>query len=176
MKIKDFWAVFCLVFMFSCHSNPQKQTIKQPDEPSMMNVNRFLVEKDEELVKNYINRHGWKTEKNPAGFWIEIVKRGKGPVLQNGKQVTVDYKESLLDGTVCYSSAGGKFKTFKLGYGEWTRGIDEGLKNRHVGDSIRLIVLPSMAYGVPGNGDKIPARSVVVYELTIKSQQNKPYH
>ena len=146
--------------------------VKYPDQQSMIEVNRFLVEKDEERVKNYVTRHEWKMEKNPGGYWIEIVRNGKGPVLINGSMVIVDYKESLLDGTLCYSSGGGNLKTFRLGYGEWTRGVDEGLKGKHVGDSIRLIILPTMTYGLPGDGNKIPARSVVVYELAIKAQQS----
>ena len=71
--------------------------VKYPDQQSMIEVNRFLVEKDEERVKNYVTRHEWKMEKNPGGYWIEIVRNGKGPVLINGSMVIVDYKESLLD-------------------------------------------------------------------------------
>lgn len=159
------------LLLISCQSHKKKPVTRKPSENEMLEVNRFLVEKDQEIVENFIRRHGWNMERDEAGLWWQVVEKGTGSLLKNGNRITVVYMESLLDGTLCYSGDQRKPKTFRLGYGEWTRGVDEGLAGKHEGDSVRLILPPSLAYGFPGDGNRVPPRSVVVIVLKVLSQQ-----
>jgi len=36
-----------------------------------------------------------------------------------------------------------------------------------VGDKATFIMPPHLAYGLPGDGNKIPARSVIAYEVIL---------
>jgi FKBP-type peptidyl-prolyl cis-trans isomerase len=56
-----------------------------------------------------------------------------------------------------------------VGQGEVEPGLDEGIRLLHSGDKARFILPPHLAYGLIGDENKIPARSVIVYDLTVLS-------
>jgi FKBP-type peptidyl-prolyl cis-trans isomerase len=88
-----------------------------------------------------------------------------------GKKVTITYKVRLLDGTLCYSSDKEGPKTFIAGHGSVEAGLEQGILMMRQGDKARLILPPFLAWGVPGDRNKIPPRSVIVYELEVTAVQ-----
>ncbi len=133
----------------------------------MIEVNRFLVEKDAELIRAYIKRRNWTMEKDEYGYWFTIFDKGSGIRLRKGDAVLVHFRESLLDGTVCYSSEESGPVELQTGQGTEIDGLEEGLSHLSVGDSAGFIFPPGLAYGLPGDGNRIPRRAVIVYELRV---------
>lgn len=136
-------------------------------EEALVGANRLLLKKDKEKIMTYIDRHKLYMKESETGLWYNIEKRGHGKTASNGQQITLKYKVSLLDGTPCYSSDSLGPKQFTIGRGGVESGLEEGVLMLREGDRAMFIMPPHLASGLPGDGDKIPARSVIVYEVEV---------
>lgn len=155
---------------FSCSNGKQKETPhphKQLSEETLIRTNQYLVEKDDERIRQYIKRHGWNMDKTGTGLWYQIYHHGNGEHVTEEKWVTILYNIHLLDGTLCYSSDKTGPDTFRAGYGKVASGLEQGILMLRKGDKARFILPPYLAYGVPGDHHKIPPRSVIVYDLEV---------
>lgn len=169
---KNILILFLISFaLFSCKGKEEKTEKRGIDDQSLMEVNRFLVEKDKELIDAYIGRMDWEMKQDSKGFWYNIVEIGEGEPVSRGDILTIDYSESLLDGTLCNSTLDTKPRSFRLGYNEITRGMDEGIAKMEVGDSARFIFPPNLAYGLAGDGGRVPPRSVVVCQVKLHARE-----
>ncbi|NOY36050.1 MAG: peptidylprolyl isomerase [Chlorobi bacterium] len=171
MKFKmTYFLPVILLFLIACgRQEHQQQKNNTPSENVLMETNRYLAEKDGERITSYIQRHGWNMQHTGTGLWYEIYVHGTGTPVTQGRQVTLDYTLSLLDGTVCYSSETAGPKSFTAGRGGVEAGLEQGVLMLREGDRARFILPPWLAYGVPGDRNKIPPRSVIVYDVKILS-------
>ena len=81
----------------------------------------------------------------------------------------LDYRLELLDGTHLYSSTTDGLKRFIVDQSEAELGLHEAVKLLHPGDSARLVLPPHLAFGLMGDGNRIPKRATLVYHLKIVS-------
>jgi FKBP-type peptidyl-prolyl cis-trans isomerase len=99
-----------------------------------------------------------------------ITKRGAGTKLAAPEQVAkVKYRISLLDGTVCYTSDATGPKDIVIAKDNTESGLHEGLQYLHEGDEATYILPSHLAHGLMGDGDKIPPKASVVYEIKLIS-------
>ena len=158
-----------LVFLFSC---TQKRTYRTDEEVAqfkepLIKINKYLVKKDAEHIADYVKRRKWKMEVSKTGLWYMIYEKGSGSKSKIGQVALLNYKIFLLDGTLCYSSDSLGAKTFAIGHGGVESGLEEGILLMHQGDKARLIMPPYRAHGLLGDMNKIPARSIIVYEIEL---------
>jgi peptidylprolyl isomerase len=100
---------------------------------------------------------------------IETLKQGTGDkVTKSGDMISVHYTGTLENGTKFDSSLdrGTPFK-FDLGAGQVIKGWDQGLIGMKVGEKRKLTIPPSLGYGDRAMGDKIPANSVLIFEVEL---------
>ena len=98
---------------------------------------------------------------------IEDEKVGTGDTAMAGKTITVNYKGTLLDGTVFDSSYDrGEPFSFDLGAGQVIEGWDKGFDGMKVGGKRKLTIPADMAYGNQAIG-KIPANSPLIFEVEL---------
>ena len=91
--------------MFPVIRNRDSEAIgNKPGKNEMADLNRYLVQKDRERIRNYIERKNLKMKESPTGLWYQIIKEGEGKEFTENDKVVMDYECSLLDGTKCYSS------------------------------------------------------------------------
>lgn len=156
------------VLIVSCIRN-NHETVRagKPGKEDMEEVNRYLLEKDRELIMNYAERKELNLAETPTGLWYQVIKQGEGDYIQEGNRITMDYECSLLDGTRCYSSDESGPRQVVLGKTGIETGLYEGLKLLKPGAEAIFIIPPFLAYGLPGDGKRIPPRSVVVYKVEI---------
>ncbi|HTA60983.1 MAG TPA: FKBP-type peptidyl-prolyl cis-trans isomerase, partial [Bacteroidia bacterium] len=83
----------------------------------------------------------------------------------------VNYKVSLLDGTLCYSSETKGSKEFLVGADKVESGIHEGVQLMHLHDKALFILPAHLAFGLVGDRDKIPPKVAVVYTIEVISVQ-----
>jgi FKBP-type peptidyl-prolyl cis-trans isomerase len=101
---------------------------------------------------------------------IEELREGTGSEAQAGKNVTVHYVGTLLDGTKFDSSRDrGKGFSFKLGGGQVIKGWDQGVAGMKIGGLRKLTIAPELAYGERGFPPVIPPRSTLVFEVELLS-------
>lgn len=168
MKIK-ITILFSLLFIVTaCRSgNEQDRTVRKPDGDKIIEMNRYIITKDRELIVSYCERKSIEAKETPTGLWYAVIKTGSGPLIKDGDVITFEYDCSLLDGTICYSSAGSGPNTTRVGYSTIESGLLEGLKMMNRGAEFLFIIPPYLAHGIPGDGDRIPGRSVIVYRIKM---------
>jgi len=126
------------------------------------------LKKEEGILSKYIADNNLKAEKTESGLYYIIDKPGKGGFPKPGQTVKVHYTGTLLDGSEFDSSVGrGTPFEFPLGQGRVIRGWDEGIPKFQKGGSGKLIIPSPLAYGAQAKGPKIPANSILVFEIEL---------
>ena len=172
MKISiPIYMVLLMIFFQQCSNNKENKPASESEirktEDALIGANRLLVKKDKEKIVNYIAQHNLSLQESSSGLWYGITKQGKGKQVRENMDITLAYKVSLLDGTVCYSSDSLGVKQFRVGKGGVESGLEEGVLMLHEGSSAIFILPPHLAHGLPGDGNRIPARSIIVYQVDI---------
>lgn len=159
---------FCL---FSCKNQKtvNKQEEHKTTKDELIKVNRILVMKDQQRIKGYLERHDIQMQQTETGLWYFIAEKGSGPKAESGKQATINYRIGLLDGTECYNSEEDGPKSFTIGRGGVESGLEEGILLLNEGGKANFIMPPYLAHGLPGDGKRIPARAVIVYDVELVS-------
>jgi FKBP-type peptidyl-prolyl cis-trans isomerase len=170
MKI-NIGIIACLLLLFSNCKRHQEYTYSAKDyartERALVGANRLLLKKDKENIMAYTKKHNLEMNESETGLWYRIDKTGHGKTAVNGQQITLKYKVSLLDGTSCYNSDSLGPKKFTVGKGGVESGLEEGVTMLREGDRAVFIMPPHLAEGLPGDGDKIPAHSIIIYEVEV---------
>jgi FKBP-type peptidyl-prolyl cis-trans isomerase FkpA len=159
--------IFSVIFN-SCLNKSEKPVVKKkPGMDEMADLNRYLVQKDRELIQNYAERKDLTLTESPTGLWYQIIYEGQGSGYIDNDRIIFEYECSLLDGTKCYSSKTLGPKEVLLGRSQLEPGLNEGLRLLKPGGKAIFILPPFLAYGLPGDGKMIPSRAVIVYNLNI---------
>jgi FKBP-type peptidyl-prolyl cis-trans isomerase FkpA len=126
-----------------------------------------LTALDAERIENYSKRRNWDMKVTKSGLWFQIYEHGNGQLAKEGQIAILNYKITLLDGTLCYTSDSLGAKEFAIGHGGVESGLEEGILLLKAGDKARFIMPPYQAHGLLGDMKKIPARSIIVYEIEL---------
>jgi FKBP-type peptidyl-prolyl cis-trans isomerase FkpA len=164
-----------LIFIFSfvsCRNEKVPGVAEnKPGKEEMADLNRYLVEKDREIIENYIERKKLTMTESQTGLWYSVRNEGTGEYLKDYDRIVMNYECSLLDGTVCYSSSDLGPKEVILGKTDIEPGMNEGLRLLKPGGEALFILPPFLAYGLVGDGKKIPPRTVIVYTVRITEEK-----
>lgn len=135
-------------------------------------ANKLRVQKESEQIDEFVQRHHFKTEETGTGLRIQIyerVKDGVPPVIHD--EVAMTCRVFLLDGTLCYESDTTNPVRFKLGEGMEVRGLEEGIMRMNPGEKARLIIPNHLAYGLSGDGDKIPPGAALFIDVKLLREE-----
>jgi len=116
-------------------------------------------------------------KKNPnvkttaSGLQYEIVKAGNGPIPTAGDQVKVNYKGTLINGTVFDTNEGKAPVTF--GVTQVIKGWSEALMLMPVGSKWKLYIPQELAYQEQDRG-AIKPFSTLVFEVELLSIEKAP--
>jgi FKBP-type peptidyl-prolyl cis-trans isomerase FkpA len=158
----------CIALLSSCHHSTQEKQLSDAEiKDRMANVNKIIVHDESKDIEEFIKRHQWKMESTGTGLRYQIYESGKGIKPVANDTVSISYSLYLLDGTLCYTVDEGKPMRFILGKGAQINGLEEGLQLMHEGDKARLVIPSHLAYGINGDGDKIPAGSALYYDVKL---------
>jgi len=123
-------------------------------------------------VKDKVDAKMWDVDSTlfkttPSGLKYAIITQGKGPAVEAGKVVTVQYSGYLIDGTLFDSSVERDEPIqFVVGQGQVIPGWDEGMLLLKKGDKARFIIPPQLGYG-DMQLEKIPANSTLIFDTEI---------
>ncbi len=68
-----------MAFLFHAGENMgMRILILSPGINEMADLNKYLMRKDRERIKNYIERKNLKMNESPTGLWYQIIKEGNG--------------------------------------------------------------------------------------------------
>lgn len=109
-----------------------------------------------------------------GGVWKEILVKGEGwQRPENGDEVEMHYKGTLLDGVMFDSSYERAPFSFKLGDGKVIRGWDIAAKTMAKGEKAKVTLRPEYGYGKQGSPPKIPSNATLVFEMELISWSSK---
>ncbi|MBN1416966.1 MAG: FKBP-type peptidyl-prolyl cis-trans isomerase [Bacteroidales bacterium] len=163
-----------LILISTCRREEKKVSDEEYrlTKEALVGVNRILVKKDAEKIKAYANRRNWDMKQTDSGLWYMIMGGGNGQTAVSGERITLKYRLELLDGTLCYTSDSLGLKQFRIGQGGVESGLEEGVILLRMGDKARLILPPHLAHGLNGDGNRIPARAIIIYEVEVIAIEN----
>ncbi len=165
--------VFILFSFFSCgESKEQEKKYSKAEYKTILeNSNKVKTLREEEDIKNFIKRRGWKAEKTGTGVYIVKYETGKSDdtLINPGDAVRVSFTVSLLDGTLCYSTEDTKKEQleFVVEKADLESGLHEALTHLRKGDKAIILIPSHRAHGLLGDMEKIPALSTVIYDIQI---------
>lgn len=134
---------------------------------------RVTAEEEIEIRAFLARKPQWKMTKSGTGLHYFISGSAEGPLAQPEDYVDVEYKISLLDGTVCYQTDADEVEEFKVDRAQVESGVQEGIKLMSQGQKAVFIIPSHLAHGIAGDMSKIPPLSTILVELTlIKLYQN----
>lgn len=174
--MKIFSVIYALLFTIcilnSCSEEKDVKKNKTKEEleqykKTLQTTNKYLTTLDAERIANYAKRRNWDLVESKSGLWYQVYEKGNGEKAKAGQIAVLKYKISLLDGTVCYTSDSTGVKEFSIGHGGVESGLEEGILLLNAGDKARFIMPPFKAHGLLGDMEKIPPRSIIVYELEL---------
>jgi len=159
---------FLLLLLYGCYNYQPEKNISYSDykEP-LIRVNKYLVDKDSLLIEEYCKRHNLKMNLTKYGLWYKIFHIGQGDSAKPGKVANIIYNLKLLSGKVCYTSDSLGILSFIIGKDEIESGLDKGIRMMREGDSAIFIMPPNLAYGLLGDLECIPPRSIIIYEVKL---------
>lgn len=161
-------SIILMLISFACGSDPGKNSGNdRPDKKEMEELNRYFVQKDRERIENYIERKNLAMTELSSGLWYQVLSEGDGVLFSDNSRIAFEYECSLLDGEICYSSEQSGPKEIILGRSKIEAGLNQGLRLLKPGSRAIFILPPFLAYGLKGDGVKIPSRAIIVYNISI---------
>ena len=164
--------VFILLFFLSCENDKNKKEVNQIVDDkelklSLEELNRRMIQYESDLINDYVIKNDLSVTKTGTGLRYQIVKEGVGEFVKKGNVVTLEYELSLLSGELLYSSDNDGNKVFLVSRGGVESGLEEAVLKLKW-DSEAILILPSyLAHGLIGDGNKIPAKAILVYRIKV---------
>lgn len=169
MRIQLGIILLFLISLTACNNNTYQATDNDTPEleagSSLEKANRYLVRSEEEDIDDFLKRYKWEMTKTGTGLRYMIQTENSGPTIQYGQLVSLHYKIRFLNGNLVYSSDELGPKTFIAGRGGVETGLEEAIKLLKQGDKAKFILPSHLAFGLLGDGDKIPAKTPIIYEI-----------
>lgn len=122
------------------------------------------VQSEQAAMSAFATTNGITTTAHSSGLLYQIINQGNGQPLTVNSQVSVKYTGKLANGTIFeqVTTATNFFSLTGV-----IAGWQIGLPLIQKGGTIRLIIPSSMAWGCKGSGAKIPANSIVYFEIEL---------
>ena len=148
--------------------NQFKQKMMAKQEAERKEQGEKNLKEGEDFLKANAKMKGVVTL--PSGLQYQVIEKGTGKTPTKDSTVTVDYKGTLIDGTVFDSSyKRGKPATFKVS--NVIPGWTEGLQLMQEGARYRFYIPAKLAYGERGAGPVIGPNSTLIFEVDLKKVQ-----
>jgi FKBP-type peptidyl-prolyl cis-trans isomerase len=102
-----------------------------------------------------------------TGYFYQVVAEGQGPQVSAGDVVRLHGSIFLIDGTPCYTYNEQHPLDVQVGAYADIRVLNLALQGVRQGSRMRFIFPAHMAFGLLGDGNKIPPRSSLVCDFSV---------
>ena len=172
---------FFIFVMFSGVNNDKpkyyqvvRHSVTQDDiNESLEEANRNFLIQEAGLINDYIEYHKLNVIQTGTGLRYQIHDQGDDDLIEEGDIITLEYEVRLLNGNLIYSSENDGNKTFLVGRGGVESGLEEAVLKLSK-NSVATLILPAhLAYGLTGDGNKVPHRATLVYKIKVVDKIDK---
>lgn len=145
-----------------------------PAEDDLTAVHRQLKDQEKHEIEAFIARRGRPLQQSGTGLYYDIYERNpQGAVIARGDAVDMAYTLTLLNGAPLASSAEEGLRRWVVGAEAEEPGLTELLLKMRRGEKAFAILPSHLAYGLSGDGGRIPPKAVLLYDIEIKSVYTK---
>lgn len=160
--------IACCLFA-ACHSDPPmigRPTSASPDlKEHLINANKTIAQSEETAINEYIARRNWQMQQLPEGARVWEYVKGDGKQVGYEDSVSVRYDIEAINGKLIYK---GIEETYIAGRRQQMIGLDQAVMQLHHGSRAKIILPSSLAYGIGGDGDRIPQSAILVIDIEIE--------
>lgn len=168
---------FPAFLLLSCGQEPSPirstSNIRMMDD-TLINYNKGAARTEDQEIRDYAARYGWDMITTSTGLRYLIYKRGSGPAAEEGTIVVIRYQENLLTGKPVASSDSLGPKEFPVGHGVAEPGLQEAVRLMRTGDRAKVIIPSHLAYGLLGDGNRVPPGAALVYDIELVALRRVP--
>ena len=130
----------------------------------LVNTNRILAQKENTEIDNFAARRHWNMDEIGSGIRVMKTREGHGPVADYNDTVAISYTVRNIEDKVVYEE---RKETVVIGRLQPNRGVDLALRTLNEGSRAWVILPSEEAYGVPGDGERIGRRWILIYDLNV---------
>jgi FKBP-type peptidyl-prolyl cis-trans isomerase len=164
--------IFFLVMLtlVSCGGEVKQEKdrpVMQDYEEPLIEANRHVVKTENQHIEDFLRRYKWEMEETGSGLRYMIYHDVEGRAAKKGMLAQIDYSVRLITGDEVYSSEEEGPLSFVIGNGEVISGLEEGILFMDIGDKAKFIIPSHLAYGLVGDGNRIPAKTTLIYEVEL---------
>ena len=161
-----FFILWMCMYLGSCHDRTPVIELSSAAstryKENMINANRVVIQSEATQIQGYVQRRNMNTTTLPCGALYSEYSHGDGKPINPEDTVVVSYRLEALDGTPFYTR---QTDTLIVGHLEVTQALDDLLQHLNYGSKAWLIAPSNTAYGVPGDGDRVPSRTIIIYNI-----------
>lgn len=121
---------------------------------------------DKGLIDKFVADKALKGKSTASGIYYTIEKEGKGAAPTATSKVKVHYRGTLLDGTE-FDSSYSRNQPAEFPLQGVIKGWQEAIPLLKPGGKGKFVIPSSLAYGPRAMGAKIPANSVLVFDVEL---------
>jgi FKBP-type peptidyl-prolyl cis-trans isomerase len=171
MKVLALITIMACGMLMGCNHQKQTKDVSLVDparlNEDLISVNKRVVNIEDQQIRDYISRQGWRMNETGTGLRYLIYHKGNGPKPKQGEIVSFRYEIRLINGELIYSSNELGLKTFRVGSGGVESGLEEAVLLLSLGDKAKLVLPSHLAYGLLGDQNKVPGKASLIYDLEL---------
>ncbi|MDR0603689.1 MAG: FKBP-type peptidyl-prolyl cis-trans isomerase [Bacteroidales bacterium] len=162
-------SILLMLFCFSCQiSEPEPEPIPpQNHEKEKIAVNQEIIRRENADVELIAKRYNWKLTQTATGLYYQILNPTNGKQPQPKDIVKIKGSIMLPDGKEIYNSNVDGLKEIIINQSGEPIGLHELLTVMHAGEKANAIIPSYLAYGISGDGMKIPAASSLICKVEL---------
>lgn len=147
---------------------PREKTQEDKLDERIIMANQIANEKEIQQIKGYIGRRNWNMIQLKTGVFVEIIEEGGTNIINSNSIVKIEVEIDLLNGERVFDSKVDGHKIINMAKEQSVIGLVYALEGRREGSVLRVAIPSFLAYGIIGDGDKIPKRAGLAYKIVIK--------
>lgn len=121
------------------------------------------ISKGEEFLEEFVKSGAKKTD---SGLAYKIIKTGSGPTPGKNDMVVINYKASLIDGTV-YAQNEEQNGPSMFSLQQLIPGWAEGMMLMKAGGKLKMVIPQELAFGKAGSPPSVPGGSAIVVDVEL---------
>jgi FKBP-type peptidyl-prolyl cis-trans isomerase len=149
--------------------------VVSPDKQRLQSINKYMSEKEQDILQSYIARQQLDMQQSSTGYFYQLVEAGRGAPVANKDVVVLHGSILLIDGTPCYTYSERRPLRVAVGSFADINILNTALLGLRQGSRVRFVFPAHMAFGLLGDGDKIPPQSPLVCSFELAAVEQAGY-
>lgn len=159
-----------LCFLTSCREkNPEKgqNAPATATKEQLIALNKARVAEENDQIESLLLRYKWPVTTTETGVHYWIHEEGTGDQIALDDEIVYSYRVRLITGDEVYHSDRDGLLVCKVGKSNVPAGLEEVILLMRPNAAAKMVIPSYLAYGIAGDGDRIPPSSTLIYEIKI---------